>query len=91
LETFSSAESAGEKVCVCLCLPRLPLQACPPAKPSRHSPEAQPLADGQGEAAWGTIGQGAIGMMEQWNTDPSEIETSFTPVRSAGLTPVQSA
>ena len=29
---------------------RLPLQARPPAKPARHSPEAQPMADGQGEA-----------------------------------------
>jgi hypothetical protein len=25
--------------------------------PPRHSPEAQPIADGQGEAAWGTSGQ----------------------------------
>jgi len=30
-------------------------------------------------------------MMEQWNTGPDEIEKSFTPVRSAGLTPVPSA
>jgi len=29
------------------------LQARQPAKPARHSPEAQPMADGQGEAAWG--------------------------------------
>jgi hypothetical protein len=29
------------------------IQARPPAKPARHSPEAQPMADGQGEAAWG--------------------------------------
>jgi len=36
---------------------RLPLQACPPAKPARHSPEAKPMADGQGEAARGTSGQ----------------------------------
>jgi hypothetical protein len=36
---------------------RLPLQARPPAKPARLSPEAQPMADGQGEAAWGTSGQ----------------------------------
>jgi len=35
----------------------LPLQARPPAKPARHSPEAQPMADGQGEAARGTSGQ----------------------------------
>jgi len=53
------------------------LQARPPAK--------------QGEAAWGTSGQVTIGMMEQWNTGPGEIEKSFTPVRSAGLTPVPSA
>jgi len=33
------------------------MQARPPAKPARHSPEAQPMADGQGEAAWGTSGQ----------------------------------
>jgi len=26
-------------------------------KPARHSPEAQPIADGQGEAAWGISGQ----------------------------------
>ena len=25
------------------------------------------MADGQGEAAWGTSGQVTIGMMEQWN------------------------
>jgi len=36
---------------------RLPLQARPPAKPTRQSPEAKPMADGQGEAAWGTSGQ----------------------------------
>jgi len=53
------------------------LQARPPAKPARHSPEAKPMADGptchcearagrQGEAAWGTSGQVTIGMMEQW-------------------------
>jgi len=45
----------------------LPLQVRPPAKPARHSPEAKPMADGQGEAAWGTSGQVTIGMMEQWN------------------------
>jgi len=33
------------------------MQARPPAKPARHSPEAQPMADGQGEAACGTSGQ----------------------------------
>jgi len=38
----------------------------PPAKRARHSPEAKPMADGQGEAAWGTSGQVTIGMMEQW-------------------------
>jgi len=43
------------------------LQARPPAKPARHSPEAKPMADGQGEAAWSTSGQVTIGMMEQWN------------------------
>jgi hypothetical protein len=32
-------------------------QARPPAKPTRHSPEAQPMADGEGEAARGTSGQ----------------------------------
>jgi len=47
-------------------LPRLPLQTRPPAKRARHSPEAKPMADGQGEAAWGTSGQVTIGMMEQW-------------------------
>jgi len=31
----------------------LQIQARPPAKPARHSPEAKPMADGQGEAAWG--------------------------------------
>jgi len=36
---------------------RLPSQARPPAKPARHSPETQPMADGQGEAARGTSGQ----------------------------------
>jgi len=43
------------------------LQARLPAKPVRHSPEAKPMADEQGEAAWGTSGQVTIGMMEQWN------------------------
>jgi len=43
------------------------LQARPPAKPARHSPEAKPMADGQGEAAWGTSGQVTIGTMELWN------------------------
>jgi len=33
------------------------MRARPPAKPARHLPEAQPMADGQGEAAWGTNGQ----------------------------------
>ncbi len=33
------------------------MQARPPAKPFRHSPEAQPMADGQGETARGTSGQ----------------------------------
>ncbi len=33
------------------------MRARPPAKPARHSPEAKPMADGQGEAAWGTSGQ----------------------------------
>jgi hypothetical protein len=33
------------------------MQARPPAKPTRHSPEAKPMAYGQGEAAWGTSGQ----------------------------------
>jgi len=33
------------------------LRARPPAKPTRHSPEAQQMADGQGEAAWGTSGE----------------------------------
>ena len=32
-------------------------RARPPAKPARHSPEAKPMADGKGEAAWGTSGQ----------------------------------
>jgi hypothetical protein len=31
--------------------------ARPPVKPARHSPEAKPMADGQGEAAWGISGQ----------------------------------
>jgi hypothetical protein len=35
----------------------LQIQARPPAKPARHSPEAQPMADGQGEAAWGAKGE----------------------------------
>jgi hypothetical protein len=30
------------------------MQARQPAKPARHSPEAQSMADGQGEAARGT-------------------------------------
>jgi hypothetical protein len=33
------------------------MRARPPAKTARHSPEMQPMADGQGEAAWGTSGQ----------------------------------
>jgi hypothetical protein len=33
------------------------MRARPPAKPARHSPEAKPMADGQGEAARGTSGQ----------------------------------
>jgi hypothetical protein len=33
------------------------MQARPPAKTARHSPEAQPMADGQGEAVRGTSGQ----------------------------------
>jgi len=33
------------------------MRAHPPAKPARHSPEAKPMADGKGEAAWGTSGQ----------------------------------
>jgi len=36
------------------------LQARPPAKPARHSHEAQPMADGQGEAAWVTSGQAQL-------------------------------
>ncbi len=35
----------------------LQIQARPPAKPARHSPEVQPMADGQGEAAWGAEGE----------------------------------
>jgi hypothetical protein len=31
-------------------------KAHPPAKPARHLPESQPMADGQGEAAWGVKG-----------------------------------
>ncbi len=38
----------------------LQLQARPPAKPARHSPEAQPMADGQGEAAWGAEGEAVV-------------------------------
>ena len=40
--------------------PGLPLQARPPAKPARYSPKAKPMADGQGEAAWGTSGQAQL-------------------------------
>jgi hypothetical protein len=29
------------------------MRARPPAKPARHSPEAKPMADGQGEAGLG--------------------------------------
>jgi len=36
------------------------LQARPPAKPARHSPEAQPMADGQGETAWGVEGEAVV-------------------------------
>jgi len=43
------------------------LQARPPAKPARHSPEAQPMADGQGEAAWGMSEQVTIRIMEFWD------------------------
>ncbi len=32
-------------------------QARPPAKPARHSLEAKPIADGQGEAARGISGR----------------------------------
>jgi hypothetical protein len=32
------------------------------------------MADGQGEAAWGTSGQVTTGMMEHWNTGPGEIK-----------------
>jgi hypothetical protein len=35
------------------------------------------MADGQGEAAWGTGGQVTIGMMEQWNTGKQQ-KQSFT-------------
>ena len=33
------------------------MRAPPPVKPARHSPEAKPMADGQGEAARGASGQ----------------------------------
>jgi len=42
------------------------LQARPPAKPARHSLEAKPMADGQGEAAWGTSGQVAPLILYGW-------------------------
>jgi hypothetical protein len=38
----------------------LQIQARPPSKPARHSPEAQPMADGQGEAAWGAEGEAVV-------------------------------
>ncbi len=38
----------------------LQIQARPPAKPARHSPEAQPMADGQGDAAWGAEGEALV-------------------------------
>ena len=37
------------------------------------------MADGQGEAAWGTSGQVTIGMMEQWNAGMLE-QNSFSCV-----------
>jgi len=38
----------------------LQIQARPPAKPARNSPEAKPMADGQGEAAWGAKGAAVV-------------------------------
>jgi len=38
----------------------LQIQARPPSKPARHLPEAQLMADGQGEAAWGTEGEAVV-------------------------------
>jgi len=35
------------------------------------------MADGQGEAAWGTSGQVTIGMMEQWNAGTKLIFVRF--------------
>ncbi len=42
------------------------VQARSPTEPARHSPEAHPMADWQGEAAWGTSLQVKIGMLEYW-------------------------
>jgi len=36
---------------------RLSLRVCLPAKPHGHSPEAKPMADEQGKAAWGMSGE----------------------------------
>ena len=54
----------------------LQIQARPPAKPARHSPEAQPMADGQGEAAWGAEGEAVVIYCEPLATqveDPANI------------------
>jgi len=49
----------------------LQLQARPPSKPVRHSPEAQPMADGQGEAAWGAEDEALVNYCEPLAT-PAE-------------------
>jgi hypothetical protein len=57
------------------------LQARPPAEPARHSPEAQPMADGQGEAAWDTSSQVTIGMLEYRNTGADRIKISYETLK----------
>jgi len=44
------------------------MQARPPAKPARHSLEAKPMADGQGEAGLGHERAGIV----TWESAPPE-------------------
>lgn len=50
----------GAAYCATMLKSCLELQARPPAKPARHSPEAQPMADGQGEAAGARVGRSKL-------------------------------
>jgi len=63
------------------------LQARPPAKPAQHSPEAQPMADGQGEAAWSTSRQVAPLILYNWQNSLTLAQTDhpYAIFKKAGL------